>query len=150
MFRGVTHLTFDDKGRFAMPARYRDEILASSGGRLIITADPDHCLLMYPQPVWEQIEAKLIALPNMDRKVRALQRLLIGHASECEMSKQGRVSVSPALRQYASLSRPVTMVGQGEKFELWDTELWQEKCDEWAGEDSLAELGGEALGAFSL
>ncbi len=150
MFQGVTHLTLDDKGRFAMPSRFRDEILASCDGQLALTVDPDQCMLIYPRPVWEPIREHLMNATNMDPYVRMLQRTVGGYAEDCEMSPQGRVSIPPSIRQKVGLMREVTMVGQGKKFEMWDTERWNEKCNEWANESSFSGLGGEALAAFSL
>ena len=82
MFRGVTQLSLDAKGRLAIPAKYRTELMSSSAGCLIITVDPSRCLLIYPQPAWEPIEQKLNNLPSFDTKIRNLQRLLVGNASD--------------------------------------------------------------------
>lgn len=150
MFQGVTHLTLDDKGRFAMPSRFRDEILASCDGLLTLTVDPDQCMLIYPRPVWEPIREHLMSATNMDPYVRRLQRTVGGYAEDCDMSRQGRISIPPSIRKQVGLDREVTMVGQGKKFEMWDTNLWDKKCDEWAKEDAFSGTGGEALAAFSL
>lgn len=149
MYRGVTHLNLDDKGRFAFPAKYREEILDECSGKLVVTVDLDKCLLVYPLPQWESIERALMAKPNMDRQVRALQRLLLGHATECEMSAQGRITVPPSLRRFAELEKQVTLVGQGNKFELWNAPLWQKNCDELLSDGGLESLS-EALGSLSL
>ena len=69
MFRGVTHLSLDAKGRLAVPARHRDTLLAAGGGRLVLTADPNRCLLVYPLAAWEPIEARLI-----NRSIEGAQR----------------------------------------------------------------------------
>jgi len=124
MFRGGTPVSLDNKGRLTVPARYRDELMSLCAGRLIITADPSKCLLVYPQPVWEPIEQKLNSLSSFNAQTRSLQRLLIGNASDVEMDGAGRILVPPPLRQFASLSKDVVLVGQGSKFELWDDEKW--------------------------
>ncbi len=124
MFRGVTQLSLDAKGRLAMPARYRSGLISFCEGRLIVTADPSKCLLIYPQPAWEPIEQKLNSLSSFDPRTRSLQRLLVGNASDVEMDAAGRILVSPPLRQFAGLSKEVVLVGQGAKFELWDEEQW--------------------------
>ena len=123
--RGLTPLTLDDKGRFAMPSKYRSPLEVSCEKKLIITVDPDGCLIIYPLPVWQQVEQGLISSPN---RIRKLKRLLMGYATDCEMDKQGRVAISPALRQYAGLdkTRKMVLVGQGNKFELWNEALWYE------------------------
>lgn len=124
MFRGVTQLSLDAKGRLAMPARYRSGLMSFCEGRLVVTADPSKCLLIYPQPAWEPIEQKLNSLSSFDPRTRSLQRLLVGNASDVEMDAAGRILVSPPLRQFAGLSKEVVLVGQGAKFELWDEEQW--------------------------
>ena len=124
MFRGITQLSLDVKGRIAIPAKYRGELVEQCSGRLVVTADPSRCLLIYPQPAWEPIEQKLSALPSFNSKTRKLQRLLIGSASDVEMDNAGRILIAPPLRSFASLSKEVVLVGQGEKFELWDEQQW--------------------------
>jgi len=125
VFRGSSHLTLDNKGRLVVPARHRDVLLERCGGHLVITADPDQCLLLYPLPEWEVIQQKLDALTNIDKRVRDLQRRLTGHAVDTEMDAAGRVLVSPELREYAHLEKDVMLVGQGKKFELWNRDQWK-------------------------
>lgn len=150
MYRGASHLNLDEKGRITMPARYRSEILASCGGRLVITVDTAHCLMIYPFPQWERIEAALMAQPNVDRQVRRLQRTLIGNAHEVEMTAQGRILVAPSLREFAGLKKQVTLVGQGNKFELWDAECWKEQMEIWLAEEAELEGTSEALSSLLL
>lgn len=129
MLRGVSQLSLDAKGRFAVPQRYREALTAGgseAGSRLVMTADPGRCLLLYPLAEWEPIEQKLMALSSFDASTRALQRLLVGHADDVEMDAAGRLLVPPALRQYAALDKRIVLVGQGNKFELWDESRWDE------------------------
>jgi len=134
VFRGVTHLALDAKGRLAVPARYREALSADTTppgdagrGVLVLTVDPSGCLLLYPRLAWEPIQARLMALSSFNSEIRRLQRLLVGHADDVEMDNAGRILVSPALRQYAGLDHRVVLVGQGNKFELWDDSRWQEQ-----------------------
>jgi transcriptional regulator MraZ len=124
MFRGGTSISLDSKGRLAVPAKYREELMSFCIGRLVVTADPSRCLLVYPQPVWEPIEQKLNSLSSFNPQIRSLQRLLVGNACDVEMDSAGRILVPPLLRQFAGLSKEVVLVGQGAKFELWDDEKW--------------------------
>lgn len=126
MFRGISQLNLDVKGRLAVPARHRDALMERSSGHLVITADADRCLLVYPLPDWELIQQKLEGLSNLDPRVRELQRRLIGFAVDVEMDSAGRVLISPALREYAQLDKAVVLVGQGRKFELWNKEHWEQ------------------------
>ena len=126
MFRGISQLNLDVKGRLAVPARHRDALLERCGGHLVITADADRCLLIYPLPDWELIQQKLEGLSNLDPRVRELQRRLIGFAVDVDMDGAGRVLIPPALREYAQLDKPVVLVGQGRKFELWNKDTWDQ------------------------
>ncbi len=127
MFRGVTHLALDNKGRLAVPAKHRSALTGDSVTRVVLTADPSHCLLLYPLAEWEPIQARLMALSSFNERIRSLQRLLVGHADDVELDSAGRILVPPALRQYASLDKQVVLVGQGNKFELWDDARWAEQ-----------------------
>jgi len=113
-----------------MPAKYRDALLSRSEGRLIVTADPSKCLLIYPFPDWEPIEQKLNGLSSFNPQTRALQRLLVGMASDTEMDGAGRILLSAPLRQFAGLDKNVVLVGQGGKFELWDEDQWSVQLDQ--------------------
>lgn len=127
MFRGVFHLALDSKGRLAVPAKHRDALAADNDGRVILTADPSHCLLVYPLAEWEPIQKRLMALSSFNERIRGLQRLLVGHADDVEVDGAGRILVPPALRAYAALDKRVVLVGQGNKFELWDEVRWLEQ-----------------------
>jgi len=135
MFRGVNNVKLDAKGRMAIPTRYRERLQERCGGQLVVTVDRDHCLLLYPLPDWEEIERKLIKLPSFNVQARRLQRLLVGHATEIDMDSHGRVLLPPPLREFASLDKDAVMLGQGNKFEIWDEASWSERRDGWLADD---------------
>ncbi len=114
-----------------MPARYRERLLEACGGRLIVTVDQDHCLLVYPLPEWEIIETKLNELPSLNKTARLLQRLLIGHATELEMDAQGRILLPAVLRDFAGITKKAVLIGQGKKLEIWDEDTWTENQQGW-------------------
>ena len=151
MFRGVNNVTLDVKGRLSIPTRYRAQLLASCDGQMVMTIDREGSLLLYPLPVWENIERKLIELPSLNKKAKRLKRLLIGHATDCELDGQGRVLVSPPLRDFAELEKKVVMIGQGNKFEIWNEQAWAVNRDIWFEEENEeeGELSPE-LGSLSL
>lgn len=123
-FRGVTQLVLDAKGRLAVPAKHREALAPAGNGKVVLTADPSRCLLLYPLTAWAPIQARLMALSSFNEKIRGLQRLLVGHADDVEIDAAGRILVPPALRRYASLDKHAVLVGQGTKFELWDETQW--------------------------
>lgn len=124
MFSGAVPLNLDVKGRMAMPSRFREELQKQFDGKLVVTIDLDRCLLIYPQPKWEKIALKLSKLPSFNESARIIQRLYIGHACECQMDQQGRFLLPQNLREHAHLDKSVVLVGQFERFELWDEEAW--------------------------
>jgi MraZ protein len=145
-FRGVSNLSLDAKGRIVLPARYRERLLESCASELIVTIDTEQpCLLIYPLPEWELIEAKIEALPSFNPTTRRIQRLLIGHATEVEVDGNGRLLLSNPLREYAQLGKKVVLIGQGKKFELWDEALWNQRMEFWLSEPE----GGETPAALA-
>ena len=126
MFRGVNPLSLDNKGRLSIPARYRPLLQGAAEGQVILTVDRDRCLLQYRLPVWEEIERQLIRLSSANPRTRTLKRLLLGHAEECHMDASGRILLPAPLREFASLDKQVVLVGQGNKFEIWNEQDWRD------------------------
>ena len=135
MFRGVSSINLDEKGRLAVPSRYRSELKDCCESQLVLTVGLDKCLLLYPLPEFEEIERKLVKLPALNKQAKRLQRLLIGHAAECELDGQGRFLIPEPLRRFAALEKRVALVGQGNKFEIWDEDTWHRSRDEWIEEE---------------
>ncbi len=150
MFQGINDLNLDAKGRMSLPARYRDSIQASCEGSLVITVDVDRCLLLYPAPEWQVIQQKLMALPSINKQVRRLQRLLLGHATECEVDANHRILLPPPLRNFANLTKHAVLIGQGNKFELWDQETWEKMRERWIKEENKLSDISEALESLSI
>jgi len=148
MFRGINALNIDGKGRLAVPTRYR-EALSSN---LVVTIDTEEtCLLLYPIIQWQKIEDNLQKLPSFNAAARRIQRLLIGHATDVELDGSGRVLLPPLLRDYAHLDKKVVLIGQGNKFEVWDEELWQARRTKWLADEALKEdLLPDDMKNFSL
>ena len=149
MFRGATKVTLDAKGRVAIPTRYRERIAARCEGQLVATVDRDYCLLIYPYPDWEEIERKLVRLPSLNKQARRLQRLMVGYATEIDIDGHGRILLPRELREFAGLDRQAILIGQGNKFELWDEESWNGKRDAWLGDEDETDLPAE-LESLSL
>lgn len=135
MFRGIHQLSLDNKGRLAVPTVYRQCLLDTVDGRVVLTVDRDRCLLLYPLNVWERIEQQLIQLSSVNKRARALKRLMMGYAQVCQLDAAGRLLIPGLLREFAQLEKSVVMVGQGNKFEIWSEAAWQAWCE--------AELAGQ-------
>jgi MraZ protein len=144
MFRGESSIVIDDKGRLAIPKGYRELLMERWGEpmRLTLTIGltPDieqhRWLVAYPAPEWEAYETRLNEVSPFDWEARKVAGMLIGHANDVELDRQGRLVIPPSLRTFAKLGSKATIVGQGREFELWD----EEKRDMWR-EDSIASVG---------
>src|SRR3990167_4921432 len=143
MFRGLSEAQIDSKGRITIPANYRTLMVEEASGSLVVTIDTEQrCLLLYPFPQWQVIEEKLEALPSFQPAARRIQRLLLGHATELELDRQGRILLPNLLRDHAELDKTVMLVGQGKKIEIWSEPLWEDARTTW-----LAESIGDEHGA---
>lgn len=141
MFRGASKVTLDAKGRMAVPTRHRQRIADVCDGQLVITVDVDYCLALYPFPDWEELERRLMRLPSLNRQARRLQRLMVGYATEVELDGHGRILLPKELREFAGLERQAILIGQGNRFELWDESRWSERRDEWLSAEE-SDAGG--------
>ena len=152
MFRGINAITIDTKGRLAIPVRYRSELGAEEKAPLVVTIDTEEtCLLLYTATQWQVIEDNLQKLPSFNAAARRIQRLLIGHATDVELDANGRVLLPTVLRNYAKLEKDVVMIVQGNKFEVWNKELWESRRDEWLAEENAGDSGlPEEMKTFSL
>ena len=131
MYRGASSISIDSKGRLAIPTKFRELLLADCQGEMICTIDIHQpCLLLYPLTEWEDVEAKLRKLSSMNPHERRVQRLLLGHASECKLDNNGRTLISGPLRNHAKLQKNIMLVGQLNKFEIWDEATWQQQVEE--------------------
>ncbi|WP_020207922.1 division/cell wall cluster transcriptional repressor MraZ [Gilvimarinus chinensis] len=125
MLTGNYAINMDAKGRMAIPTRAREELVELCGGRLVVTAHTqDPCVLIYPEPRWQEVLPGIQALPSMNSAARRVQRLLIGHACPMEMDGNGRILVPPTLRSRANLDKKLMLAGVGDKLELWDEDTW--------------------------
>jgi MraZ protein len=120
VFTGEYRHAIDDKGRLAVPARFRAQL----DGGLVVARWLDACLAIFPIPAWEVIAAKVASLPVTDPNARLLQRRLFAQATETELDKQGRVLVPQNLRDLAGLAGEAVVVGGQDHAEIWAPARW--------------------------
>ena len=150
MFRGVSNVNLDAKGRLAVPTRYRELLTSHCNGEMVVTIDTEEkCLLIYPRPEWDDIQRKVEALPSFNVAARRVQRLLIGHATDIPMDGSARILLTPPLREYAQLEKKAVLLGQGNKLELWSEEIWISQRDAWLEDQSGLDIP-EELKTLSL
>jgi MraZ protein len=132
MFRGLTTVNLDVKGRLAVPVRFREQLAAFDASTLVLTLNPwDRALWLYPLPEWQSIETKLSALSDFDKQSRRTKQMMRGYATDVSCDGQGRILLSPELREIAALDKQAVLLGQGNKIEIWDAARWREERDEW-------------------
>lgn len=124
MFRGRFEHTLDDKGRLAVPARFRDILLGQNDSATLIITKFENCLAAYTMAEWELLEQKIMKLPQFDAKVAAFKRVFIGCAQECPLDRSGRILVPAELRRDADIGQDCIIIGQISKFEIWSKQRW--------------------------
>lgn len=140
MFLGEYHHNLDQKGRMAMPAKFRQEL----GGGAIITRGIDQCLFVFPKREWDEFAKKLMALPLSQSGARAFVRLMLSGAGDVEFDGQGRILVPEHLRSYAGFEKAVVVTGLYNRIEVWDESNWDKyKADKESSSEEIAEKMGE-------
>jgi MraZ protein len=120
MLLGDFEYALDDRGRLAIPAKFRSDL----GNGLVVTRGLERCLVAWPMDEWRVMANKLTALSPMRADVRRLQRLFFSNATDVQMDRLGRILIPTPLRQYAELRDSVVVVGLVNRLELWSTPGW--------------------------
>lgn len=136
MFIGEFQHNLDNKGRIAVPAKFRNKLT----GGAIVTRGLDHCLFVFSNKDWEVLAQKLIALPLAQANSRAFARLMLAGAVDAELDKQGRILIPDYLRGYAGLKKQAAIAGLYNRIEIWDSESWKQyKTKTESASDEIAE-----------
>ncbi len=139
MFIGEFHHTLDDKGRLAVPVKFRAELAQGA----VVTRGLDRSLFLYPKEEWEKLAAKIAALPLSQADTRAFARLMLAGAMDVDIDKSGRITIPEYLRQYAGLLKDAVVTGLYDRVEIWDEKAWNEYSTktENTGNDIAERLG---------
>ena len=155
MFIGNATVNLDEKGRFAIPTRYRNRVQEICDCKLIATvavnergAGIEGCLWIYPVPAWEELQETIKKFSDLNKKAVKLKRFLIGYATECEMDSQGRLLLPELLRKFANLDKKMILVGQLNRFELWNEDAFNKALADFKDDEDTEGL--EALGDISF
>lgn len=142
MFIGEFVHNIDQKGRLAVPVKFRNKL--AGGGT--ITRGLDNCLIIYPREEWEKLAKKLAELPLSQANARAFVRLMLAGAMEIDLDKNGRFVLPSYLRKYAQIKNTAVVAGLYDRIEIWDEKIWEDyksKAETESGEiaEKLSELG---------
>jgi len=148
-FLGEHDVNLDDRGRIAIPARFREKL----GETVIVTMGWDPCLAVFPLPVWEGMISSMADLTLTDQETREGNRFLFTKAVDCEIDKQGRILIPANLRQYAHLTDTVVVAGVGAYLEIWDRATYQAESERLAQRAAiiarnLSERGARLIARF--
>ena len=130
--------TLDAKGRLFIPAKLREEL----GNIFFVTISPEKCLSAYSSESWENLSDKVNAMPYRDQRK---MRPLFAYATKCELDSQGRILLPQMLREFAGLTKNVTVVGNNNHAEIWDTERWNDVFSEEGTPENLMAVMEELL-----
>ncbi|MBI4087449.1 MAG: division/cell wall cluster transcriptional repressor MraZ [Candidatus Liptonbacteria bacterium] len=139
MLLGEYQHNLDNKGRVAIPAKFKDRLAPGA----IITRGLDNCLFVFASKEWEALAQKLVALPLAQANSRAFVRLMLAGACDVNLDNQSRILIPDYLRQYAGLEKSLTIAGLYNRVEIWDSFRWAEykKKTEGASEEIAEKLG---------
>lgn len=139
MFLGTYEPRLDEKGRLILPAKYRDQL----AGGLVVTKGQEHCLYVFPMSTFESLLELLQQVPLTKKETRSYTRVFLSGATDQIPDKQGRISIPPSLREYASLSRDLAVIGSGDHAEIWDRQAWEQYLQ--GNEESFADREEELV-----
>jgi len=135
MFIGEYKHNIDEKGRLAVPAKFRKQLKGA-----IITRGLDRCLFVFNQSEWQELAKKINALPLSQANSRAFSRLMLAGAMEAPLDNQGRILIPEYLKHYAILKKQAVITGLYNRIEIWDENEWQKyKSKTEASSDDIAE-----------
>ncbi len=121
MFIGEYAHNLDDKGRLAVPKKFRKALEKGA----VVTRGLDNCLFLYTRTEWEKLADKLANLPFAQANTRAFTRLMLAGAMDVQIDKQGRIAIPEYLRQFAKIQKETVVAGLYNRLELWDKDAWQ-------------------------
>jgi MraZ protein len=120
MFIGEYAHSIDEKGRLAVPAKFRKDLARGA----VVTRGLDQSLFLYPMTEWQELAQKLAKLPIYQANTRAFARLMLAGAMDVSLDRQGRIIIPEYLRRYATMSKQVVLAGLYNRIELWDEGTW--------------------------
>lgn len=138
MLYGEFQHNMDQKGRVTIPLKFREDL----GDKFYVCKGLDNCLFVYSESQWQSLIDKIADMPVV--QARSIQRFMFAGAADVEPDKQGRILLPASLREYAGLTREVTVTGSGSRAEIWDSAAWKAYMDEQTQEG--LENAMEALG----
>jgi len=126
MFQGTFNHTIDAKGRVSIPSKFREVLIQRYSEEVMLTRDPDKCLVVYPLAEWNVFEEKFKQLSRHEENQKKARRYIFSVAEKCTLDRAGRILIPPLLREYAELNKDIVIIGNFDTFEIWNKQKWDE------------------------
>ena len=146
MFVGKFNNSIDSKSRLIVPAKFREEL----GGRCVVAKSLDECLTIYPVDEWRKLADKLDELPRSNPRTRKVKRHYFSSAAECDVDKQGRLTIPQELKDYSGIDKDLVTIGNNRTIEVWSKEFWDAELDPETGELISASEAAEGLEIYGF
>ncbi len=140
---GEYEATIDSKGRFLVPGSLKKQ-LPDGESRLVISRGFEKCLTLYPMASWEPLVARIRQLNDFDPKVREFKRLFLGGATEVELDSAGRLLLPPQLKEFAGLTKDITLAADLDKINIWDSSKYKQFFEDFSP-DTFSNLAAEVM-----
>lgn len=146
MFVGKYNNSIDDKYRLIIPAKFREEL----GSSCVVAKSLDRCLTIYTVDEWQKFADKLDELPMSNPAARKVKRHFSSSAADCDIDKQGRMTIPQELREYARIEKDLITVGSNKVIEVWGKEQWNSELDPESGDMLDASKAAEGLEIYGF
>ena len=144
-FLGEYEVTLDPKGRFLLPAKFKEQLPADSNSQFVINRGLENCLSLYPIKIWEPLFEKINKLNDFDTKVRQFKRFFLNGATLMELDSAGRLLVPPSLREYAGLGKDIVLASMGKRLEIWDISKYKTQLFESYSQEDFKNDAGDIM-----
>ncbi|HVM89417.1 MAG TPA: division/cell wall cluster transcriptional repressor MraZ [Puia sp.] len=144
-FLGEYEVTLDPKGRFLLPAKFKEQLPEGENSQFVINRGLETCLSLYPIKIWEPLFEKMNKLNDFDTKVRQFKRYFLNGATMTELDSAGRLLVPQSLREYAGLEKDIVLVSMGKRIEIWDVSKYKKELFESYSQDEFKNVASEVM-----
>ncbi|MBS1946164.1 MAG: division/cell wall cluster transcriptional repressor MraZ [Bacteroidetes bacterium] len=144
-FLGEYEVTVDSKGRFLLPAKFKEQLPAEESSQFVINRGLEACLSLYPIKIWEPLFEKVNKLNDFDTKVRQFKRYFLNGATMMELDSAGRLLVPQSLREYAGLEKDIVLVSMGKRIEIWDVNKYKKELFESYSQEEFKNVASEVM-----
>ncbi len=123
MFLGKFSRSLDGKSGFSVPPAFRGSLARGA----YVTQGFDRNLQVLTSEAFQEIYRTVVSLNIANPLARLLLRLILGTAQEADVDANGQLTIPEELKEFANLQKDILLIGQGEYFEVWSPDLWNQQ-----------------------